>query len=170
MAHFAELKRNSEGQLIVDRVIVVSNEDLKKKAFWDPLGLFTGKEESEKVGIAFCQNLLGKDTIWRQCSYNAGSDGKGFRGNYTGAGALYMTDVETLGVASTDVFMEPQPHPSWHIGLGTAQWYPPDDAGNRPKVSFDEDHRQCTYKWNEENYWKDPKTAWVFNDPETKRG
>ena len=50
MAHFAELDENS----VVTRVIVVGNQDI----------LDANGNESEAVGIAFCQNLLGGN--WKQ--------------------------------------------------------------------------------------------------------
>ena len=48
-----------------------------------------------------------------------------FRGNYAGIGYTYMKNVSTLGVGSTDIFIQQQPYPSWNIGVNTAQWYPP---------------------------------------------
>ena len=159
MAHFAQLISNDSGELIVDRVIVIDDEDLKKKAFWDPFGLFTGKEESEKVGIGFCQTLLGKETVWRQCSYNA-KNGNGFRGNYAGPGMIYMTNVKTLGVASTDVFMDRQPFPSWSIGINTAEWCCPIPE---PKMTeIEARHPGLRYVWHEELYNENPESGWVL--------
>ena len=54
MAHFARLDEND----IVTQVIVVDSNDLIKRSWWDPGGLFTGKEESERVGFSFCQNQV----------------------------------------------------------------------------------------------------------------
>ena len=159
MAHFAQLISNDSGELIVDRVIVVDDKDLKRKALWDPFGLFTGKEESEQVGISFCKKLLGKKTVWRQCSYDS-MDGIGFRGNYPGPGMVYMTNVETLGVASTDIFIDPQPFPSWSIGINTAQWYSP--LGAEPVLTNSERDAGKTYIWDEDAYNADtnsPKTV-----------
>ena len=84
--------------------------------------------------------------------------GNGFRGNYEGIGYSYMKDVKTLGVASTDVFMPPSPYPSWRIGINTAVWYPPEYPGEPPRL---EDDRFRVW-WSEENYNKDPSTAWVI--------
>ena len=156
MAHFAQLDDNN----IVIKVIVVDNDDCKRKEFWDPLGIFTGKEESEEVGIAFCKSLCGHDTLWKQTSYNAN-----FRGNFAGIGMTYMPDVQTLGVASTDIFigMDP-PAESWSIGLHTANHVPPGPPGYAPEMT-DEEYKASGrgwYEWNEENYKKDPSTAWVF--------
>ena len=165
MAHFAQLipNPNESGELIVDRVIVVDDKDLKRKALWDPFGLFTGKEESEQVGISFCKKLLGKKTVWRQCSYDS-MDGIGFRGNYPGPGMVYMTNVETLGVASTDIFIDPQPFPSWSIGINTAQWEPPVP---KPEITLEEKGSNSTsslmgYSWDEDLYNKNHESGWIL--------
>ena len=65
MAHFAQLDSNN----VVTQVIVVSNDDTS-----DSNGI-----ETESIGVAFCQKLLGSDTNWKQTSYNGNS-----RGNYAG--------------------------------------------------------------------------------------
>jgi hypothetical protein len=82
MAHFAELDASN----VVTRVIVVGNTECL-----DPTG-----QESEAVGIAFCQSLYGQDTRWVQTSYNAK-----FRGRYAGAGDTYDSEL--------DVFVAPEP-------------------------------------------------------------
>jgi len=106
MAHFAQLDDNN----VVTQVIVVSNDDTT-----DSKGV-----EAESIGVAFCQKLLGAETNWKQTSYNGN-----MRGNYAGIGYTYMSNVATLGVGSTDIFISPQPHNSWSIGITTASWYPP---------------------------------------------
>ena len=67
MAHFAKLDANN----IVEQVIVVSNEDAA-----DSSGA-----ETEAIGVAFCQKLVGAGTNWKQTSYN-----DNMRGNYAGIG------------------------------------------------------------------------------------
>ena len=109
MAHFAQLNSSS----IVQQVIVVSNSDIL-----DPDG-----NESEAVGIAFCQALFGADTIWRQTSYNGI-----FRCNYAGAGFSYDTDL--------DAFIAPQPFPSWSLNTTTCQWQAPVPMPNDGKPYF----------------------------------
>ena len=153
MAHFARLDEND----IVTQVIVVDSNDLIKRSWWDPGGLFTGKEESERVGISFCQNHVNDSTSQWKMTY-FWSKGEGFRGNYAGIGYSYMKDVKTLGVASTDVFMPPSPYPSWRIGINTAVWYPPEYPGEPPRLEDD----RFRIEWSEENYNKDPSTAWVI--------
>lgn len=71
MAHFAKLDPND----VVLEVLVVNNSDTIDPA--------TG-QESEAVGVAFLQALLGADTVWKQTSYNGT-----FRGKYAGIGDIY---------------------------------------------------------------------------------
>ena len=146
MAHFAKLDANN----IVTQVIVVNNDDAT-----DSSGV-----ESEAIGVAFCQKLLGSGTTWKQSSYNGN-----FRGNYAGVGMTYMSDVRTLGVASTDIFIDPQPHPSWTVGINTASRYPPTPPGDAPALTTAEENAGKSYNWNESNYQSNPSTAWVLTSP-----
>ena len=146
MAHFAQL----DGDNIVTQVIVVSNDDTS-----DSNGV-----ETESIGVAFCQKLLGASTNWKQTSYNGN-----MRGNYAGIGYTYMSNVATLGVGSTDIFISPQPYASWTVGVGTATWYPPTNPGDAPALTSDEQAANKYYVWNESNYQADPATAWVLTTP-----
>ncbi len=148
MAHFAKLDANN----VVEKVIVVADVDTADNA-----GV-----ETEAIGVGFCQKLMGADTNWKQTSYNA-TDGKGFRGNYAGIGMTYMTNVATLGVGSTDIFIATQPYASWAIGVNTAQWYPPANPGAAPAISDSDRDAGKYYAWNESNYQADPATAWVLS-------
>ena len=150
MAHFAQLDDNN----IVTNVIVVSNDDTK-----DVKGV-----ETESIGVAFCQKIVGADTNWKQTSYTA-AGGTGFRGNYAGIGYTYMTNVATLGVGSTDIFIGNQPYPSWSIGVSTARWYPPANPGPAPALTSSEITARKFYSWNESNYNTNPSTAWVLITP-----
>tara|TARA_B100000902_G_scaffold183894_1_gene176483 strand:- start:81 stop:533 length:453 start_codon:yes stop_codon:yes gene_type:complete len=150
MAHFAQLDDNN----IVTNVIVVSNDDTK-----DVKGV-----ETESIGVAFCQKIVGADTNWKQTSYTA-DGGTGFRGNYAGIGYTYMTNVATLGVGSTDIFIGNQPYPSWSIGVSTARWYPPANPGPAPALTSSEITARKFYSWNESNYNTNPSTAWVLTTP-----
>ena len=143
MAHFAKLESNN----IVEQVIVVNNDDIQDN---------TGTE-IESIGVAFCQKIVGASTNWKQTSYN-----NTFRGNYAGIGYTYMTNVATLGVGSTDVFINTKPYASWTVGINTAQWYPPDNPGEAPAVTPAERAAGKYYVWNESNYQSDPSTAWVL--------
>ena len=143
MAHFAQL----DGDNIVTQVIVVSNDDTSD----------SGGVETESIGVAFCQKLLGASTNWKQTSYNGN-----MRGNYAGIGYTYMSNVATLGVGSTDIFIPQKPHNSWSVGVTTANWYPPTNPGDAPTLTEDERTAGKYYVWNESNYQADPATAWVL--------
>ena len=145
MAHFAKLDSNN----LVTRVIVVDNSNTGG-----------GELATENVGIAFLQNMCGDDTNWKQTSYN-----RNFRGNYAGIGYTYMTGVRTLGVASTDVFIEQQPYASWSIGITTSRWFAPANPGEAPELTTAERTAGKYYVWNESNYQSDPATAWVLTSP-----
>ena len=147
MAHFAQLDSNN----LVTQVIVVSNDDTS-----DSNGV-----EVESIGVAFCQKLLGASTNWKQTSYNST-----IRGNYAGIGHTYMSNVATLGVGATDIFINQQPYASWTISATAAQWEPPSTPGAAPTLTDDEKAANKYYVWNESNYQADPSTAWVLTTPE----
>ena len=147
MAHFAQLDSNN----VVTQVIVVSNDDTS-----DSNGV-----ETESIGVAFCQKLLGATTNWKQTSYNSN-----MRGNYAGIGYTYMTNVATLGVGSTDIFITPQPYASWTISTTEPQWVPPSTPGAAPGLTTSQVAAGSYYVWNESNYQSDPATAWVLTTPE----
>ena len=146
MAHFAKLDANN----LVTQVIVVANEDTADSS----------NVETESIGVAFCQKLMGASTTWKQTSYNGY-----FRGNYAGIGYTYISNVATLGVGSTDIFINQQPYDSWAVGVGTAQWYPPSNPGDAPALTSDELAARKYYVWNESNYNTNPATAWVLTTP-----
>ena len=140
MAHFAQLDSNN----VVINIIVVSNDDTSD----------SNGTETESIGVAFCQKLVGSDTNWKQTSYNGN-----MRGNYAGIGYTYMSNVATLGVGSTDIFIQQQPYASWSIGVGTAQWYAPIPE---PALTDDQIAAGSYYEWNESAYQadtSDPKTV-----------
>ena len=148
MAHFAQLDSNN----VVTQVIVVGNDDTSD----------SNGTETESIGVAFCQKLLGADTNWKQTSYNAN-----MRGNYAGIGYTYMTNVATLGVGSTDVFISQQPYASWTISTTAAQWEAPI---TQPTLTDDQIAADSYYTWDESAYQadtSDPKTAgWTLTTPE----
>jgi len=147
MAHFAQLDSNN----VVTQVIVVSNDDTS-----DSNGV-----EVESIGVAFCQKLLGAETNWKQTSYNSN-----MRGNYAGIGYTYMSNVATLGVGSTDIFISQKPYASWTLSTTTAEWVPPSTPGAAPTLTDEEVAARKYYVWNESNYQADPATAWVLTTPE----
>ena len=141
MAHFAKLDANN----VVEQVIVVNNTDTA-----DGSGT-----ETESIGVAFCQKLMGASTNWKQTSYNGN-----FRGNYAGIGMTYMTNVATLGVGATDIFINNQPYASWSIGVSTATWYSP--LGDAPELTTSQKDAGQFYIWDEDAHQADsasPKTV-----------
>ena len=143
MAHFAKLENN-----IVTQVIVVSNDDTS-----DSNGV-----ESESIGVAFCQQLFGADTNWKQTSYNSN-----MRGNYAGIGHTYMENVATLGVGSTDIFIMQQPYASWSINATKAHWEAPI---TEPALTDDQIAAKSYYTWDESAYQVDNTTGWILTTPE----
>ena len=81
MAHFARLDENN----MVTQVVVVANDKC----------LDSEGNESEKIGVAFCNNLLGGR--WVQTSYNTS-----IRKRYAGPGFMYNEEL--------DIFIAPQPN------------------------------------------------------------
>ena len=146
MAHFAKLDSDNQ----VEQVVVIDNNETK-----DVQGV-----ETESIGIARCQQLFGADTTWKQTSYNA--NGEGLRGNFAGIGMSYMSNVATLGVGSTDIFIGISTNASWTVGIKTALYYPPDNPGPAPEVTDSERAAGKRYEWNESNYNTNPSTAWVL--------
>jgi hypothetical protein len=146
MAHFAKLDSNN----VVTQVIVVSNDDTSD----------INGTEVESIGVSFCQKLLGADTNWKQTSYNGN-----MRGNYAGIGYTYMSNVASMGVGSTDIFIEQQPYASWGISTTAARWVPPANPGEAPALTDEEVAANKYYLWNESNYQADPSTAWVLTTP-----
>ena len=124
----------------------------------DCLGVNDSDAPDEATGQTFLRNLTNdSSSIWKETSRE--NSGNGFRGNMGGIGCTYMTGVRTMGVASTDVFLQQQPFPSWSVGITTAEWYPPNPPGDRPHVGI---VSTGWYEWSESNYNTDPTTAWVF--------
>lgn len=120
MAHFAQLDASN----LVQQVIVLNNSDCEDE----------DGNESEAVGIAFCQSLFGSDTLWKQTSYNGN-----FRCRYASVGDRYDTDL--------DAFIRPQPYPSWTLNTSTADWDPPtpDPSDENTLYAWDE----VTLSWVE---------------------
>jgi hypothetical protein len=88
VAYFAQI--DDDGKVI--QVIAVSNDDAPDPA----------TEHSEPLGRAFIADVLGLPGVWRQTSYNGN-----FRKQYAGPGFTYDADA--------DVFIAPQPFPSWSL-------------------------------------------------------
>ena len=66
--------------------------------------------EVDAIGEAFCTNLVGG--TWKRTSYNGN-----YRTRYAGIGYTYDD--------ARDVFISPQPFPSWILNETTTEWEPP---------------------------------------------
>jgi hypothetical protein len=110
MAHFAKVENG-----IVTQVLVIANSDCGGGQF----------PASEAIGQAFLASL-GLEGEWKQTSYSSS-----FRENYASPGWVYDADA--------DVFVTPQPYPSWTLD-SNYDWQPP-----TPRPSTGGPHR-----WSEE--------------------
>ena len=137
MAHFAQLDENN----VVTQVIVVSNDDTS-----DSNGV-----ETESIGVAFCQKLLGADTNWKQTSYN-----NNMRVRYAGIGYSYNAEL--------DAFVPPQPYASWTLDNATADWVSP--LGAAPTLTDEQIAASSYYRWDEDAYQADNTAGWVLETPE----
>ena len=110
MAHFCKIDENNT----VVQVIVVSNDDCDGGEF--PASEVAGQEFIASIGL---------DGNWKQTSYN-----RNFRKQYGMIGYTYDEIA--------DVFIEPQPFPSWTLDENH-DWLPP-----VPKP-------EGYFEWDEEN-------------------
>lgn len=133
MAHFAQLDENN----VVIQVIVINDRDC-----CDDNGI-----ENEDVGIAFCQQLLGEDTRWKQTSYN-----RNMRVHYAGIGMRYNEDL--------DAFVHESPFPSWVLDSATANWVSP--LGPEPTLTEEEINNNKYYTWDETLYQSDNTQGWIL--------
>ena len=116
MAHFCKIDENNT----VVQVIVVSNDDCDGGEF--PASEVAGQEFIASIGL---------DGNWKQTSYN-----RNFRKQYGMIGYTYDEIA--------DVFIEPQPFPSWTKNAETYIWEAP--------VAYPTDGK--LYSWNEaEQTW-----------------
>ena len=99
MAYFAELNNNT-----VVRVISISNDICGEPTLSFP--------ETESAGRAFIANTLKLEGTWKQTSFN-----NNFRGIFASIGYTYDADL--------DIFIAPQPFPSWTLVEETCQWSAP---------------------------------------------
>lgn len=111
MAHFAKINEKNT----VEQVIVIDNNNIDHLEF----------PESEPVGQEFIKSI-GLDGNWLQTSYNSK-----FRKHF--AGTEYTYDKVK------DVFVPPQPYPSWILDADTLLWTPPAKYPSDGKL----------YRWDE---------------------
>lgn len=118
MAYFAQL--DDDGTVL--QVISISNTDAPDPA----------PSQSEPLGQAFICDVLGLPGEWRQTSYN-----NNFRKQYAGPGFTYDADA--------DVFIAPQPYPSWTLDANH-DWQAPTPYPSDGRIyEWDED----TLSWVE---------------------
>ena len=122
MAHFAQIDDNN----VVLNVLVIADEDCQD----------SDGNESEAVGVAFCQALVGADTNWKQTSYN-----NNMRTRYAVIGGTYNPTL--------DAFVNPQPYASWTLNNTTKDWEPP---------TPDPSDETSLYRWDEDTL------SWVEQD------
>jgi|TARA_B100000035_G_scaffold217621_1_gene186608 hypothetical protein len=125
MAHYARV--NSEN--IVLYVTPIPNEMITDE---------NGVEHEERAFehlYATIPDSVG-DT-WVQTSYN-----NNLRGRYAGIGYTWDAD--------NNVFISPQPYPSWTLNTETFEWDPPSPM---PEQTLEE---MITYSWNEETQSWEP--------------
>ena len=144
MADFAQL--NSDN--LVKQVIVVDDNTITDN----------NGRVSEYVGVSFCQQIVDDfSTVWKQTSNT-------MRGNPAGIGMIYMSNVSTLGLASTDIFIKVQPYESWTVGVNTASWFAPIAE---PALTSSQISDNKNYFWDEVAYQadtSDPKTVgWALS-------
>lgn len=111
MAHFAKIDESG----IVLQVIRVADDDAPDPA----------PSHSEPLGQAFISDVLGLPGEWKQTSYN-----DNFRKQYAGIGWRY----DSLA----DVFIAPQPFPSWTLD-SNFDWQPPVPRPEGSPWTWDED-------------------------------
>jgi hypothetical protein len=113
MAHFAKLDKNN----IVIEVNIVDNNVLDSS-------------NEEASGIAFLTEWSNGYSNWKQTSYNGN-----IRANFAGIGYTYDPTF--------DVFIAPQPYPSWKLNYTTYQWEAP--------IAKPENIEGYVWKWSEIN-------------------
>jgi hypothetical protein len=141
MASFAQLDKNN---VVINIISVADSDTINEKGV-----------EDEEIGIKFCKNLLGQDTIWKKSSRNTfkgiyytpnvydengaiadPDQSKSFRKNGAGKGHTYDS--------VRDAFIPPKPFVSWLLDETTCHWKAPVDMPTDDKM----------YTWNEETkFW-----------------
>lgn len=111
MAYFAQI--DEDGTVL--QVISISNDTAPDPA----------PAQAEPLGQAFIADTLGLSGEWRQTSYNGS-----FRRRYAGIGWRYDSE--------RDVFIEPQPFPSWALDADY-DWQPPTPMPTEGEWRWDED-------------------------------
>jgi len=145
MPAYAQLDENN----IVINVITLDDFVIDKDLDLE----FSGSDETYCIGL--CKKIVQDDSsIWK-----LSSDNGEFRGNPAAVGYTYMERVATLGVASTDIFIQRRTYPSWGISTTSAEWVSP--LGPQPTLTDEERSLNQYYDWDEYGYAYE-NTGWVL--------
>tara|TARA_R110000787_G_C13221469_1_gene426227 strand:+ start:42 stop:488 length:447 start_codon:yes stop_codon:yes gene_type:complete len=129
MAHFAELDKDNK----VLKILVFDNNDI------DANGGDQSEQAAEYIKSSFGTS---KDGVkWVQTSYN-----DNFRKQYAGMGFTYNP--------TADVFIAPQPYPSWSLNETTWDW---DAPVIYPTIVMMNDNRLGIY-------WDESGLVWLARD------
>lgn len=133
MEHFAQLDENN----VVLQVIIIAEDDIRD----------SDGNVSEEIGSFFCKQLINDPSSkWKRTSFN-----HEFRGRFGNVGFTYDE--------SLDVFIAPQPFPSWTLDPQTTNWICP--LGDPPEIPL-ELIREYLYVWDEDLYQSDNTKGWVY--------
>ena len=122
MAHYAELNENNE----VIYIAYMDNEIIADE----------NGNEVEELGIEHLHKHHGLERIWLRTSYRGN-----FRGKYAEIGDVYSEDL--------DIFVSPQPYPSWILDETSGYWNPP---VSRPELTEEQIENDKYYYWDEDDY------------------
>lgn len=133
MEYFAQLDENN----IVLQVILVSSDDIKD----------SNGNVSEEIGIFLCKQLVNNQTLrWKRTCFEGS-----FRGRFGNVGYTYDENL--------DIFIEPQPFPSWSLDQITGDWISP--LGPKPSLTENQ-VGSYLYLWEENLYNSDNTKGWVL--------
>lgn len=122
MPYFAELNENNE----VIAVLYLTDDQI----------LDENGNESEQLGIDHLHFHHGADRRWVRTSY-----GGNFRGQYAGIGFTYDENL--------DIFVCPQPYPSWILNTQNGSWDPPYPP---PVLTNQQILDEVEYEWDESEH------------------
>lgn len=126
--YFAEL--NSEN--VVQRISLMDSKDMIDEE---------DDSISESLGEQYCKRVFDSENTWKR-TYKTGE-----RKRFAVVGGFY-DEVN-------DIFMDPQPYPSWVIDEG--EWTAPLE---KPSLTVEQETDGYFYIWNESNHQADETTGW----------
>ena len=133
MEYFAQLNENN----LVVNTIVVSEDNL----------VYSDGNINEDNGETFCKQLVNDmNSKWKRTSVSGE-----FRGRFANIGCTYDENL--------DVFIDPQPYPSWSLNSNT-DWESP--LGSRPELNEDQVGKYL-WLWDEDLYQSDNTKGWILS-------